>query len=254
MQFFLKTGFGLAKTWYGGSLQNPYMGLVQGSGAAPAAWTAISTVMLLVYKARGHGAHFLYAWSGVILCIAALLYVDDTDLLHMCPTTDTSETQFCCKVQAATYYWASLLQATGGNLKPEKCYWYLLSYKFVHGRATLKTLKELNHHQLHIPQPNATEVAIHLKDPSQASEVLSVWSCPASSGHAQLDHMIKKGKKWSTKVLNSALQPSEVWQSLKTQALSSVKYGLIALMSSREEVDKAFSSWYYSFLPALGVN
>jgi hypothetical protein len=50
MRFFLKTGFGLAKNSYGGSLQNPYMGLIQGTGAAPAAWTAISTVMLSAYK------------------------------------------------------------------------------------------------------------------------------------------------------------------------------------------------------------
>jgi hypothetical protein len=49
MQFFLKTGFGMAKRSYGGTKQNPYMGLVQGSGAATAAWTAISTVMLVAY-------------------------------------------------------------------------------------------------------------------------------------------------------------------------------------------------------------
>jgi hypothetical protein len=58
MRFFLKTGFGLAKHSYGGTTQKPYMGLVQGSGAAPAAWTAIGTVMLDAYKSKGHGAYF----------------------------------------------------------------------------------------------------------------------------------------------------------------------------------------------------
>ena len=75
MQFFLKTGFGLARTSYGGTRTNPFMGLVQGNGAAPAAWTAISTVMLAAYKFQGYGANFLAGWSGIVLSIVALLYV-----------------------------------------------------------------------------------------------------------------------------------------------------------------------------------
>jgi hypothetical protein len=254
MQFFLKTGFGMAATSYGGSKQNPYMGLVQGSGAAPAAWTAISTVMLAAYKFKGFGAHFMSGWSGVVLSIAALLNVDDTDLLHRYPEFISSENDFFQRVQTGTYYWATLLQATGGNLKPEKCYWCLLSYRFIRGEAKLKSLWEINQYHLRIPQPNSEEVVIQLKDPSKASEVLGVWSSPAGSGTAHLDHMIAKGRKWGNCVLNSPLQPAEVWQSFKTQALPSVKYGLIALMSTRQEVNDAFAAWYYSFLPALGVN
>ena len=36
MQFFLRTGFGATRS-YGGTRENPYMGLSQGSGASPAA-------------------------------------------------------------------------------------------------------------------------------------------------------------------------------------------------------------------------
>jgi hypothetical protein len=35
MQFFIKTGFGMAKRSYGGTAASPFMGLAQGSGAAP---------------------------------------------------------------------------------------------------------------------------------------------------------------------------------------------------------------------------
>ena len=195
MRFFLKTGFGMATQSYGGSPQNPYMGLVQGSGAASAAWTAISTVMLAAYKSRHYGAYFVSAWSGICLRIAALLYVDDTDLLHMC-TGFTSDEVFFQKVQTATRYWACLLQATGGNLKPEKCYWYFLSYKFIQGKAILKSLKEIDHYKLKIPQPGTTDVVIELKDPMKAYEVLGVWACPSGVGTAQLDHMMGKGHKW----------------------------------------------------------
>jgi hypothetical protein len=67
MQFFLKTGFGMAKKSYGGSSQNLYMGLIQVSRGFPAAWAAISTVMLAAYKFKGYGAHFVSSWSGMVL-------------------------------------------------------------------------------------------------------------------------------------------------------------------------------------------
>jgi hypothetical protein len=253
MRFFLKTGFGMAKQSYGGTPENPYMGLTQGSGASPAAWTAISTVMLSAYKSKGHGAWFISAWSGICLSIAALLYVDDTDLLHM-TSGQLSDKDFFARVEEGTTYWARLLQATGGNLKPEKCYWYFMSYKFVKGVAVLKPAKEMRRHILRIPQPGRARVAIVLKDPSTASEVLGVWSSPTGFSTAQLDHMIGKGKKWSDRVLRSTLRPSEVWQSFTTQALPSVRYGIIALMTSPRDLDNAFSAWYYTLLPALGVN
>ena len=54
--------------------------------------------------------------------------------------------------------------------------------------------------------------------------------------------------------MSSALSPSEVWHSFKLQILPSVKYGLITLMTPHKILDDAFTAWYYTFLPALGVN
>ena len=150
--FLPETGIGLAEQSYGGTDTYHYMGLTQGSGAAPAAWTAISTVMVLAYTEQGHGARFASGWSGNIFAKAALLYVDNTDLLHMCYDHILSEVEFVDQVQLATYYWAKLLQAMGGNLKPAKCYWYLMSYKFVKGVVLLKPLHDIRHHSVTIPQ------------------------------------------------------------------------------------------------------
>ena len=103
MQFFLKTGFGLANKSYGGTPDAPYMGLTQGSGASPAAWTAISTLIVSAYRAKGYGAQLVSAWSGIIMALAALLYVDDTDLLHMASLLQTNEEEFVARVRIATH-------------------------------------------------------------------------------------------------------------------------------------------------------
>ena len=165
-----------------------------------------------------------------------------------------SEIEFVERVQRATYYWAMLLQATGGNLKAGKCYWYLLVYKFIRGEARLKTLRELRHHKLRIPQPHTDDVEIELKDVSEESEVLGVFTSPAGRGLAQLDKMISKGGKWSTKVSASTLSPGDAWHSFSGQAVPASSYGIVPLMAGPDLVEQGFMGGYYKCLSTLGVN
>jgi hypothetical protein len=254
MQFFLKTGFGLATRSYGGTESRPFMGLAQGSGASPAAWCAISTVIVHAYKSKGFGAGFYSVMSRAFLSLAALLYMDDTDLLHMSRCDDERVEDFVKRVQDATYYWAKLLQATGGDLKPSKCYWYLLAYQFSKGQVKLGRVGESSPLELRIPQTSGEDVLIELKELNEASEVLGVWSSPSGTDGRHLKYMMEKGYKWSRRVTASSLSPAEVWQSFKTQAIPSVTYGLVPMMASRADVDGAFQNWYFSLLPSLGVN
>ena len=56
MQYYLQTGFGLSTRSYGGTPESICMGLTQGSGASPGAWSATSTVIVGAYKEQGFGA------------------------------------------------------------------------------------------------------------------------------------------------------------------------------------------------------
>ena len=254
MQYFLQTGFGLSKYSYGGTPDSISMGLTQGSGASPGAWSAISTVIVGAYKHQGYGAQFYSGWSGTDVNLAALLYVDDTDLLHSPHLANIPTKALVQRVQKAITCWANLLQATGGSLKPQKCYWYLLSYKFVNGTATLRPLSELSSHTVDIPQPNNSTVPIELLDASSPSKVLGVWTSPTSDGSKMITYMADKGKQWATRVQSSTLHPREVWYSLTTQALPAVRYGLIGVMATRQYIDRHLPRWYYDCLPNLGIN
>ena len=118
------------------------MGLAQGNGAAPPGFLAVSTLMIGAYKRLGHGLNFVSAWTGDAFFIAAVLYVDDSDLLHMSLESEESDAEFFDQIQQATFDWGGLVQATGGALKPSKCFWYMLSWRWSRGRPSLK--KSLN--------------------------------------------------------------------------------------------------------------
>ena len=83
MKFFLRTAYGDSKTFAGSSIEIKTQGLGQGNGATPAGWCVISIVILRAHGAKGHGAHFIAPMSIVCRSLLAILYVDDTDLLHI---------------------------------------------------------------------------------------------------------------------------------------------------------------------------
>ena len=95
--------------------------------------------------------------------LVAVLCVDDSNLFHMAEGTPTGD-EFLKIIQSAIDDWASLVHATGGSLKPQKCFWYMLGWILKKGKARLKTLAELPQTQtsLYIPQPDGTKVPISI--------------------------------------------------------------------------------------------
>jgi hypothetical protein len=151
MTWYLKTAFGQSKISFGGTALDPSMGLGQGNGAAPPCFLAVCTLMINVYRNLGHGVTFIRAWAQDAFTLAAVLFVDDSDLFHMAIRMPSNE-EFLQLVQNATNNWVGLVHATGGLLKPQKCFWYMLGWVWKKGKAHLKTLYDLPQDSLYIPR------------------------------------------------------------------------------------------------------
>jgi hypothetical protein len=83
MQYFIKSGFGISKTpSFGGTPDHPLMSLGQGSGAAPIGMRNMITLADNAYKRLGHGLEARTSITARLFLLAAIIYVDDTDLLH----------------------------------------------------------------------------------------------------------------------------------------------------------------------------
>ena len=90
MKWYQKTAFSQSATAFGGTPDDPSMGFGQGHGASPPGFLAISTLFIKVYRRQGHGAQFTpgLAWDAYI--IAMVIYVDNSDLLHLTRGTPTN--------------------------------------------------------------------------------------------------------------------------------------------------------------------
>ncbi len=140
MQYVLKTGFGESVESYGGISSSPNSGLGQGSGASPPAFLALSSLIVNAYRCLGHGAKICSSCVGRLFYLSAVMYVNDTDLLHWPDSAHLDPDNLIVYVQQATMDYSHLAQASGGILKEKKCLVYLMDYTYVHRQARLKTL------------------------------------------------------------------------------------------------------------------
>jgi len=106
----------------------PAAGIGQGNGAGPQIWAAVSTPLFEILREEGFVATFICALSKQQRQLAGFAFVDDTDLIVTDESND--EKLVSQKMQNSLQLWHGLLQATGGDLVPEKCFWYLIDFKW----------------------------------------------------------------------------------------------------------------------------
>jgi hypothetical protein len=83
MKFLLRTVFGDSKEAVGDKINLETQGFMQDNGATPAGWAVVSISIIHTHKKEGHSATLLCPISKFSHKVAGILYVDDTDIIHL---------------------------------------------------------------------------------------------------------------------------------------------------------------------------
>ena len=166
-------GFGESTERYGSSANSPISGLGQGSGASPPAFMSLSSLIVNAYRRLGHGAQIRSSYVAQLFWLGAMMYVDNTNLLHWPESSATDPEELIAHNQTATTDYGQLAQASGGILKTKKCSVYFLDYKFIRICTRMKSLQDFLAPRLYIskgdtmypahiiiPQPGIKEMPI----------------------------------------------------------------------------------------------
>jgi hypothetical protein len=124
MRLFIRTGFGESKTSYGGSQKECLPEYSQGNAAAGPGFTAISSLIVNASLRDGYGARIYSSYYKQLLLLAAVMYVNNADLVHWLNLPSCTLGKLIATMQTTTYTWGGLAIATGAAMKPEKCYAY----------------------------------------------------------------------------------------------------------------------------------
>ena len=129
LEHHIRTEFGDSSKSYKGSKIKPLQGIVQGYGAAPMKWVAISSPLIEMMRKEGFGLKDWSALSREVLNLVCFTFVDDTDLVNILNNCEYDMEKLLNNTQRALDTWCGGLRATGGDLHPMKSYWYLVDFK-----------------------------------------------------------------------------------------------------------------------------
>ena len=253
MKFFLRTAFGDSTSFAGSTLGVKTQGLCQGNGAAPAGWAVISVVIIRAHKNKGHGATFHAPISGTRMGLAGILFVDDTDLLHVDLSASETITDAHEAMQSGVTDWGNLLIATGGALKPDKCFHTLIGFEWVRGKWRYVHYDDNPDADLLVPLPDGSQVPIAHVPITEARETLGIFSAPDGNSTAAIKRMQSKTDSWLARAQESRLYKRMLIHSVERQLWPSVRYGLCCNLGSLKDLDAALYSRFRHIAPLTGI-
>jgi hypothetical protein len=254
MGWHLRTGFGLSASPFRGSDDKPMMGMGQGSSAAAPSFSVTSLLQTNAYRRMGHCQPIYSSWTGLLLMLAAVIYVDDTDLLVRSKRRRLSDEEFFSQIQAAITCWGLIIMATGGHCKQAKCKVSIVSFEYKNGRSSIRPQRDLPQTAFVIPQHDGPSLPIDHIPPDQACEALGTFVAADGNQRTQLDEMKKKGLSWADQLSLAHLPPADGFLSLNIHLKPRLCWNLVTVCESPKVVDKALSKVFFKALPYLRVN
>ena len=194
MKFFQRTGFGESRTFFGGAGIRLYMmGLGQGNRAAPPSWIQLSAVLVNVFKQLELGALVVDPIMQELIHSMGTLFVDDTDL-YTWKDGLLDPGELWLQTQLELTQWSTVLNATGGALKPEKCFWYMLDYTCEDGEWSYA---EMTPRQLFVTNPDGIKSQINQEEVTVSKKTRGIHDTPAGGNEEHLKYIQQKASTWT---------------------------------------------------------
>ena len=251
MQIHLRTAHGDTDTAIPNNPSDPFQGVLQGNGAGPAIWLAISAFLVTYIHHTTPGTTICTPMTQKAHTIAGVLFVDDTDILSLAQPGE-KDTDVVHRLQQSVNAWQTGLQITGGALKKKKCAWTMKAFRFRNGQPKLAPIS-------HTPgeitiAENNDRAAIKRNKPTEAVKAVGFVQSLDGTMKAQLTTLQKQANGWAAQLKKGHLDRKLAWHAIRTTIWPSLRFPLSACTFSWDQGDQMMRKLYQSLLPALGAN
>ena len=252
MRHFIRTAYGDSRRSYGDDNINPLQGGGQGNGAAGPFFIALASILLPILESKVEGIKLFSAISLTAITLIAVIYVDDSDFLIAARTPHETITSVLERTQKAANVWQESVHQTGGAIRPHKCRWTLVDFKWRQGKAYYKKNHEV-YGRLQMKDTNGVQQTILRLQPNESEEGLGLQLPADGNQYNQLVNINKKTTKWIEGIKHSALTKKEVYISLMTSVSKTISYSLSATSFNEKELRQISTPVYKVALPRMGV-
>jgi hypothetical protein len=206
MKFFLQTGFKDSKEFASATRSIKTQSMCQGNGAVPAGWMVDSITMLNAHKCKGHGIHLGSPITKQSTHLAGSIFVDDTNIEHLNMNKSESVKEAHGALQESITNWGRLLIATGGVLKPAKCFYHIISFGWKQDGSWRYEANEARADlEIVVPLANGTFLPIEHLPVTTPTKTLGQMTCPMGCSQGAILQMKEKAQQWINKAKGGKL-------------------------------------------------
>jgi hypothetical protein len=209
--------------------------------------------MIKAHKRKDHSVHLINPITDRHLHVVGTIYVDDTDLNHFDMCTVETMKGAHANFQESIRNWGLLLIATGGALKPIKCFYQLISFSW---KADGSWSYENNHvypeYSIMVPLEDGSSAEIKHLDIYTPTKTLGLMTAPTGSNAGALAWMKENAEGRLVKASGAKHHKRNVWFLLDKQFWSKETYGISATSAPFKDLDKCLMRTYYDLLPRSG--
>lgn len=150
--------------------------------------------------------------------VSSPFFVDDNNLIHVDMVEDESAEEAADDLQGSIDRWGRLLIASGGLLKPEKCFFYLMSFVWkADGKWSYDSNKTNEEFNIGVPMPDGTMRQVEHLSVDTTKETLGVFTCPSGDFGTHLLGTKKKGQECTVRAKESHIMIRDIWFLLDCQ-------------------------------------
>jgi hypothetical protein len=107
-----------------------------------------------------------------------------------------------CQAQIDLEHWSCLLNVTGGALKPETCFWYLLDYVC---KDSKRKYAEMVPHEMAVTNLDGTKRPIQQEKVTESKKTLRIHDSPSGGNTTHLSYIKTKVSTWVSRMANGHL-------------------------------------------------
>ena len=253
MEHKVRTGYGDSDIVYGNDRINPLQGGGQGNGASLPLWVAISCILIAMLEDRVDGVRLQTAVTLQTLIFIAIMYVDDTDIFLTDLTGRDTLDDVYRRTLKATRTWREAVHISGGAVRPEKCYWSAVDFRWKNGNWHYMPMKEFTH-DIWVRDTNGIKRKVARFDINHSKDGLGLHVNPDGSMESQLEFLTKKIDAWTTRLKRSSLSRHHTYIAAKTRILRTLIYSLPGCMFSIKQCRSIEFSLYKVLMPKMGIS
>jgi hypothetical protein len=224
---------------------------------------AISSILIGMMMGMGFGFDFLSSISWSPVTAECFCFVDDTDLCEAAPSVEHSGEAILPKVRQAMTWWSQAIRMTGGAIRPDKSFWWLIDFAWHEEKGEWKFRRRRDFHPSDLPggltsisvelaDPDGTLVDLDWLEPDQAKRTLGVMMAPLSHPSAQLDAYREKALAWAAQIKPSVLLPYDVLPMIRSTIQKSLEYPMAMTTLRCRQWEQVMSPVLMAALPKAG--